>query len=452
MPPKTAPRRGLLSWISNLTELVYVVLRGDFPATRGIFLITLLFYVAESYAGGVFAPEAMIRLGALNAERIHEHQEYYRILCPLFLHYGPLHLSLNMLAFLQLGTLTEQLYGSARMILAFLICGACASVASMEMTGPTLAGSVGASGAIMGLAGLILGFTFYGKGPLKDRIRDWVGKALLRGVIATFALGIAIWMVQPVVDNAAHLGGFLAGLALAAAVRDPHRPVHRHTFGLAGVAVALTALSWGAMAADGAEAVEVMHVERASTCEAELVPQSPNPFQTAYLLVCAIESWRDAGQPERAEAIALHAVKVGENSPSALQYAGSMLIETQASGEALILLNAWHERAPGLDSANALAWHLLTASSLDTRNPERALSLLQAFPTPPQTDPFEAAMVKDTLAQALFQTGRIDEAIPLQEEALQTCLKSPLSWLQPAQLWQMRKRLQAMRRAREATR
>ena len=74
MSPKPAPRRGLLSWISNLIELVYVVLRGDFPATRGIFLVTLLFYVAESYAGGVFAPEAMIRLGALNAERVHEHQ------------------------------------------------------------------------------------------------------------------------------------------------------------------------------------------------------------------------------------------------------------------------------------------------------------------------------------------------------------------------------------------
>ena len=129
-----------------------------------------------------------------------------------------------------------------------------------------------------------------------------------------------------------------------------------------------------------------------------------------------------------------------------------MLIETEASSEALILLNAWHERAPTLASANALAWHLLTASSLEQRNPERALSLLQSFPTPDQTDPFETAMVKDTLAQALFQTGRIDEAIPLQEEAFQTCLKSPLSWLQPVQLWEMRQRLQSMRRARGSNR
>lgn len=438
--------------MSGLLELTYVVLRGDFPATRGIFLITLLFYVAESYAGGVFAPEAMIRLGALNAERVHEHQEYYRILCPLFLHYGPLHLALNMLAFLQLGTLTEQLYGSARMILAFLICGACASVASLQLTGPTLAGSVGASGAIMGLAGLILGFTFYGKGPLRKRIRQWVGKALLRGVVATFALGIAIWLVQPVVDNAAHLGGFLTGLALAAVVRDPHRPVHRHTFGLAGVAVALTALSWGAMAADGAQAVEVMHVERARDCEAGLAEQSPSPFESAYLLVCAIESWRDAGQPDRAKEAAVQAARAGQSPPATLQYAGSMLIETEASAEALTLLSAWHERAPTLASANALAWHLLTASSIELRDPARALSLLEAYPTPPQTDPFEAAMVKDTLAQALFQTGRVDEAIPLQEEALQTCLATPLSWLQPGQLWQMRQRLQAMRRAREASR
>lgn len=450
MPDKTSPRRGLRGWITSLLELVYVVFRGDYPATRGVVTITLLFYLAESYCGGVFAPEAMIRLGALNGDRVFEHHEYYRILCPLFLHYGPLHLGLNMLAFLQLGTLTEQLYGSMRMILFFLISGTCASFASLWLTPATMAGSVGASGAIMGLAGVILGLAFYGQGPLRKRIHDWVGRALLRGVVATFALGLVIWLVLPVVDNAAHLGGFVAGLALAALVRDPNRPLHRYTRGFAGVGIALTGLSWGTMAADGGQAVQAMHIQRAEQCEAELAAVNARPIEVSYLLACAVESWHDAGQPERAEAATNRLILLGSELPDVLQYAGSLLIETQAFREALLLLTAWHDRAPSLASANALSWHLLTAHDPAQRDPGRALALLEAFPIPPSTDAFETALVQDTLAQALFQVGRTQEAIPLQEQAFRTCFKTPISWLQPGELWRMRQRLKTMRRAQEA--
>jgi len=453
VPREAAPRRGITAWIASLLELIYVVFRGDYPATRGVVTITLLFYVAESYCGGVFAPEAMIRLGALNADRVVDHHEYYRILCPLFLHYGPLHLGLNMLAFLQLGTLTEQLYGSMRMILFFLISGTCASLASMWLTAPTMAGSVGASGAIMGLAGVILGLAFYGRGPLRKRIHDWVGRALLRGVVATFALGLVIWLVLPVVDNAAHFGGFVAGLALAGLVRDPHQPLHRHTRGWAGVGIALTGLSWGAMAADGSQAVQAMHIQRAEQCESDLLSVSVDPVsrpEVSYLLACAVESWHAAGQPDRAEAVTVRLMDAGTETPEVLQYAGSLLIETDASKEALLLLNAWHERAPSLASSNALAWHLLTARDPAHRDPERALALLEAFPVPASTDPFETALVQDTLAQALFQVGRTHEAIPLQEQAFRTCLTTPLAWVQPGELWRMRQRLKTMRRARDA--
>jgi predicted Zn-dependent protease len=304
----------------------------------------------------------------------------------------------------------------------------------------------------MGLAGVILGLGFYGQGPLRKRIYDWVGRALLRGVIATFALGLVIWLVLPVVDNAAHLGGFVAGLALAALFRNPNQPAHRHTRGWTGVCIALTGLSWGTMAADGGQAVQAMHTQRAEQCEAELASVDAHPIEVSYLLACAVESWHSAGQAERAEAATRRLMVVGSEVPDVLQYAGSLLIETDASHEALLLLTAWHERAPSLASANALAWHLLTAHDPAHRDPERALALLQAFPIPPSTDPFETALVQDTLAQALFQVGRTHEAIPLQEQALRTCFETPISWLQPGELWRMRQRLKTMRRAQDAGR
>ncbi|HHO53598.1 MAG TPA: rhomboid family intramembrane serine protease, partial [Deltaproteobacteria bacterium] len=192
-----------------------------FPVTLGIAALTLIAFGVERSSGGATDVLTHLRFGALRTDRLVEHGEYYRLLMPLLLHHGWIHLLLNGFAFLQLGALVEALWGGRRLLLFYVICGLAASLTSATLNGVTMPASVGASGAILGLAGLILGTTWYGRAPIRGWLLDLVGQRLLYSVLLTFAIGLGLWLILPLVDNWAHIGGFVCGLLLAAATPDP---------------------------------------------------------------------------------------------------------------------------------------------------------------------------------------------------------------------------------------
>jgi membrane associated rhomboid family serine protease/tetratricopeptide (TPR) repeat protein len=153
-------------------------------------------------------------LGAKVNELIHA-GEYWRLVTPLFLHAGILHLALNGISLLVLGAAVERIYGRGRFLVLYLFSGLCGSVASYEFSSGL---SVGASGAIFGLAGVIIVFAFRHRQRISTRFRDEVRTVLMPMVILQLVLGFA-W--PEVVDAMAHLGGFLGGCLLAMLAESP---------------------------------------------------------------------------------------------------------------------------------------------------------------------------------------------------------------------------------------
>ncbi len=133
----------------------------------------------------------------------------WRLLTSVFLHIGLVHIVANLWALLILGRFAESLYGRGSFLTLYLLSGLTGSVASLLWN--PLGVSAGASGAIFGLLGSLIATLFAGKLPLPKReVRLTLWSLLLW---AAFQFGYAFWK-PGVADNAAHIGGFVAGLLI----------------------------------------------------------------------------------------------------------------------------------------------------------------------------------------------------------------------------------------------
>jgi membrane associated rhomboid family serine protease len=141
--------------------------------------------------------------------------EYWRLLSYMFLHGSLPHIAMNMIALWQLGSITEQLWGTRRFLLIYLLTGllgAGVSLLARELGVTSIAaGSVGASGAIFGIDGAILGL-IWARSRSNEEFKQnpFVRSAAFNGFIL-FALAFAGMRI----DHFAHLGGLLGGGALA---------------------------------------------------------------------------------------------------------------------------------------------------------------------------------------------------------------------------------------------
>jgi rhomboid protease GluP len=135
--------------------------------------------------------------------------EYWRLFSVTLLHSPAslLHLVFNMYALFLAGPIVEQLYGSRLFLLFYLLCAAAGSTASFVFGGDVPA--VGASGAIFGLFGLLLAASRAHHPVLDQRSRSLVGQLGML-ILINLAFGFAV----PNIDNAAHIGGLVAGLWL----------------------------------------------------------------------------------------------------------------------------------------------------------------------------------------------------------------------------------------------
>ena len=134
--------------------------------------------------------------------------ELYRLISIVLVHGGPLHLAFNMYALFLSGPIVEGLYGRWLFAAAYLLTAATASVASYVVV-PDVA-AVGASGAIFGLFGMLLvGGRIY-RPTMSRRARALTSQI---GVLIGFnlILGFGLAGAGVPIDNAAHLGGLVAG-------------------------------------------------------------------------------------------------------------------------------------------------------------------------------------------------------------------------------------------------
>lgn len=153
-----------------------------------------------------FSGEDSIRWGA-NFGPYTVDGQWWRMLVATFLHGGIAHILLNMWALRNIGYTAELFYGHRNYLIIYLLSGLGGSAASL-LRGQ--APSVGASGAIFGVAGALAALVYFKKLPVE--------RAILRREIGSIGMFIVanllISSFVPHIDNSAHVGGLIAGTIL----------------------------------------------------------------------------------------------------------------------------------------------------------------------------------------------------------------------------------------------
>ncbi len=199
---------GLLPTESPVTYLILVV-------NVLLFSVSLLATMRGAQALNLFGGINGFVLDRLGASRPFgfDPSQPWRLVTAIFLHGSLLHIAMNSWVLMDLGPQVEELYGSARYLFLYIVTGTIGFAASAA-TGHF---SVGASGALMGLIGLMLGITTRRGGAYMQVIRS----QLLRWVAYIFVLGFFIRGI----DNAAHFGGLAAGFLLGK-IMDDRQPTN----------------------------------------------------------------------------------------------------------------------------------------------------------------------------------------------------------------------------------
>lgn len=193
------------------------------PVTRALIFLIVLGFIHEVIVGvPLFAltsadTPALIRAGALYPGAL-EAGEWWRLFTIVLVHVGLLHLVFNLWALYQLGMLYEVMFSSSRMLVIFLVTALVASLSSFFFTQSVTAG---ASGAIFGLLGALI--TGIRRSPY------WRGRrtaGLFEMLLMWAGLNVVFGFTWAGIDNAAHLGGFIAGaiLGLIPHPDPPQRP------------------------------------------------------------------------------------------------------------------------------------------------------------------------------------------------------------------------------------
>ena len=211
-----------------------IIPRRTFPAVTAIIVaINILVFLYQAFiliTEGEEGLNAMIQAVALVPGLVTSGQSvvlpfYLTFFTAMFVHGGLLHIASNMIYLVVFGDNVEDLMGPVLYLFFYLLCGLAASVAQIAANPTSMIPNVGASGAIAGvLAGYLLllptgtvrilfflpPFSRIARIPALFFISLWFILQIFGGAMSLGASaqsgGVAYW---------AHVGGFLAGLALA---------------------------------------------------------------------------------------------------------------------------------------------------------------------------------------------------------------------------------------------
>ncbi len=152
--------------------------------------------------GLVLQPTQVLNNGALIPALVAQ-GEAWRLLSSVFLHSGIVHLGFNMISLYFLGSFVEVAFGRGRFLALYLLSGLSGGLAYLYFGGFT-SPAVGASGAIFGLLGGILGYA------LRRGTFSWQNP-LIRQLLILLALNLYIGFSIPNISNTAHIGGLVGG-------------------------------------------------------------------------------------------------------------------------------------------------------------------------------------------------------------------------------------------------
>lgn len=220
------------------------------PATIVLIALNTLVFLLMVFRGVSFvspSAESILPWGA-NYGPLTLSGQWWRLFASLFIHSGIVHIAMNMFVLLSIGPFIESLCGRVVFLLLYLISGVGGDAGSLFWH-PTIV-SAGASGAIFGLYGALLGLLAMHRRTIAPDVLKSLSKSGL-----TFVGYNIFFSLLPGVDMAAHLGGLVAGflLALFLVQRDPkaNRRLGWRTFAALAAGIMLTVVTVRGVPAPG---------------------------------------------------------------------------------------------------------------------------------------------------------------------------------------------------------
>ena len=139
--------------------------------------------------------------------------QWWRVISACFVHFGLIHIAMNMVILWQVGVFTEKLFGNVRYLLLYLLAGVYGNLLSIAHHPQQV--SAGASGAVFGVYGGLLGFLVVQRGVVPRANAMSIAKSAGIFIVYNLIYGLS----SPEIDLDAHIGGlisgFLAGCLLA---------------------------------------------------------------------------------------------------------------------------------------------------------------------------------------------------------------------------------------------
>jgi rhomboid protease GluP len=170
--------------------------------TRLLILANILVFAWTSLHNATATTDSLIQYGAFYGPLVQQ-GELWRAFSSAFVHDGFLHIAFNMFALWQIGTIVEQLFGTPKMALLYIvsIIGSGWAIYHFNYLEPT----IGASGAIFGLFGALVAAGL--------RLGKY-GQQLVRSMLGLVIINVLLGFMIPNISQAGHLGGLVAGFIL----------------------------------------------------------------------------------------------------------------------------------------------------------------------------------------------------------------------------------------------
>lgn len=223
------------------------------PATYILIGINCAVYLMMSLTGvSWWAPNAqqILRWGANNGLMEIVYGQWWRPLTATFVHIGIIHIATNMWCLWNLGLLGEPLLGPIGMLAVYALTGMFGNLLSSAMD-PRIVGA-GASGAVFGIAGILILLLNSPHLPFPRAELKRLRRSVIYFAVFNLAVDLMIggstmlYHVGIRIDNMAHLGGFLSGMAMGVPLapilgtgREPYFRRQKIVFSVATVALAL---------------------------------------------------------------------------------------------------------------------------------------------------------------------------------------------------------------------
>jgi rhomboid protease GluP len=199
---------------SRRQQAFFSLMRGRKPiVTLTLIAINVAIFLWLQASGALNSDAQITDAGAFVAQLV-EQGQWWRLFTAMFLHASITHIVFNMLSLFYLGILAERFYGNWKFLAIYIGSGLTGSLGSLVhamLSGQTTVPSVGASGAIFGVAGALITIRFQSSDVIPQRIRHQVSTQIIPLVL----LNLVFSALSPYIDNSAHIGGLIGGSLLS---------------------------------------------------------------------------------------------------------------------------------------------------------------------------------------------------------------------------------------------